>query len=329
MVRVVLGGNRTIPASRVTTYNSRVAIALMSPQDGNSYYDGNCTIAVNSTLNSSRKHEELMGVYSYIPQLFTFELANGNYLLNAFCTVYNKKSEILLYPLTVNAKEVISPFSESLGWEQNLIPANFQTVVYGDIDNNGYLDIISNDCKQQRRDGFSYPYDPGCTSSDDPYSGIVRVYTNNGATFKENLEFEKNLNKTNLTLALGDIDNDGDLDLILDYDVPQIYINTGTTFIWGPSWENWTASTGIDGQPIFADFNNDGRLDLIFIISSENQYDLVVDKSFVLLNNGTAFNIDAAFSSQLPQTPYRGTASGVFDINNDNYIDLVAVGGSY
>ncbi|MDD3627216.1 MAG: VCBS repeat-containing protein, partial [bacterium] len=122
----------------------------------------------------------------------------------------------------------------------------YGSIVFGDIDNDGDLDLIL----------------AGSTGSD-RFSGI---YQNNGTgSFSE-------INAGTLTavsyssIALGDIDNDGDLDLVLTGvsnlgAISKIYQNDGTGLF---TEINPGILTGVSSSSIaLGDIDNDGDLDLI------------------------------------------------------------------
>ena len=105
--------------------------------------------------------------------------------------------------------------------------------VLGDIDNDGDLDLVLT----------------GATAT----SRIAKIYINNGSTLLENSTWQNNLTAVEWgALALGDIDNDGDLDLALygctnsagdlgsgcESRIAKIYINNGSTLTENTTWQN-------------------------------------------------------------------------------------------
>jgi len=154
---------------------------------------------------------------------------------------------------------------EDLIWEQNLTNLGYGSLAFGDIDNDGDLDLIA---LGDRGGG----------------SGDIQIYINNGTTLTENQIWEQNLSDVDAyagSLAFGDVNNDGDLDLALVGAYPSsdngVYINNGTSFIKN---NNWLANLPLVGHGLgmgalaFGDIDNDGDLDLLFSGSySTNFYD--------------------------------------------------------
>lgn len=138
---------------------------------------------------------------------------------------------------------------------QNLTGVRFGSTAIGDIDNDKDLDLILAGCTSAG--GVST-----CSSMNSS------VYINNGSTLIYNETWSQNLTDVwKGSLALGDYDNDGDLDLFLSGTttnnqagaVTQIYISNSTTF-------NLDANNPIDGiywgSLALADYDNDTDIDL-------------------------------------------------------------------
>ncbi|MFM1875612.1 MAG: hypothetical protein RL266_1349, partial [Bacteroidota bacterium] len=173
-----------------------------------------------------------------------------------------------------------------------------------DVDNDGDLDLLM--C--------------GADSSD---VSTAKLYENNGSgifnlvtgTPFENAQFGD--------IAFGDTDNDGDQDILIvgqndsSQYIAKFYINTGTSF-------SLHSNTPFPGTFLhsssFADFNNDGKLDLLHIGNALNGlighiYENQGSNNFVLA--------DSTLSGS-----YNGS-NIVADLNGDNKMDIVTTGTSF
>lgn len=175
--------------------------------------------------------------------------------------------------------------------------------VSGDIDGDGKLDLIL----------------AGSSSN-----GLVtKIYKNTGgANFIE-------INSNTLTavsngcMALGDIDGDGDLDLILTGQdssltfVSKIYQNDGTGSFTEINSGSLTG-VGVGSSVVLEDLNGNGHLDLVLNgqdSSSPSYY------SGVYTNDGTGYFTEI---QTLQGAAYGSLSSG--DINNDGYADIILSG---
>ncbi len=129
----------------------------------------------------------------------------------------------------------------------------------------------------------------------------------------------------------GDADNDGDLDLyVCTYrttGVNLLYINNGNgTFtedaaargvnlpnIWSPARRKFSSST-------FGDYDLDGDLDLHV---AEWAGDLLQARNSLFQNDGTGYFTDVTAASGVSAGPVHGFSPGFFDMDNDNWPDLL------
>ena len=127
-----------------------------------------------------------------------------------------------------------------------LLELDSTTVAWGDYDNDGDLDLLLA--------GWS-----------DALGGIsaTRLYENSGGTFVDSGVSLPGIHKG--TVAWGDYDNDGDLDILLagmaEVGVGEAYIyrNTGSGFE-----DTWAALPGVMGaSSAWGDYDNDGDLDIL------------------------------------------------------------------
>lgn len=170
-----------------------------------------------------------------------------------------------------------------------------------DFDNDGDLDLYVAHCRQS-------------TSSPTDLRRINRLFVNDGNNnyTERAADFGIAIGWQTWTASFGDIDNDGDLDLLLtnhDYN-SQIFENDGTG--------NYTelTNTGINTttitsiESVFEDFDNDGFIDIL-IAGSEWMY---------YKNNG-----NKTFTRVLGLFANNGMLSfGIGDLNHDGFVDVFA-----
>lgn len=127
--------------------------------------------------------------------------------------------------------------------------------IFGDIDNDGNLDLLSVNLAHPRYIEFSDRNMLLLNSSHPSYT-FKDVFKQSGISFEE----------TNVIPALGDIDNDGDLDLYITSIYPgrnsHLYLNDGKGRFSDISWLSETRVKNAWGCA-FADYDNDGDLDLL------------------------------------------------------------------
>ncbi len=180
----------------------------------------------------------------------------------------------------------------------NLTGVNNSAVAWGDYDNDGDLDILLT----------------GLTGS----TPISKIYTNTAGTFTE-------LATANLTgvyygtVAWGDYDNDGDLDILLtgntgSTQVSKIYTNTGGIFT-ELATANLTEVT--DSAVAWGDYDNDGDLDILL-----TGYTGSVGVSKIYTNTTGTFTELA--TANLAQASFSSVAWGDYD--NDGDLDIVLTG---
>jgi VCBS repeat protein len=183
-------------------------------------------------------------------------------------------------------------------------------VAIGDVDSDGDLDLIT-----ANEGGFS-----GIGGADHPN----RLFLNNGTADPFSGVSGSNIGSTNcstMKVALGDIDNDGDLDLVTaERDNTQrnhCYLNSGTADPFSPevvsdigTAEEYTSDIAL------ADFNSDGLLDVVVVTGQ-----LVSSgPTRVHLNDGSA----SPFSSGTPITIESANSYSVDvgDVDGDGDIDI-------
>jgi hypothetical protein len=184
--------------------------------------------------------------------------------------------------------------------------------VWTDFDNDGDLDLYIAHCRQ-------------CTGSNTDQRRRDRLFVNNGSNVyteqAQSYGIEVSDFKQTWTTSFGDIDNDGDLDIVMTNhgENGQILQNDGTGH-----FTDITATTGFTTpatDPIESyveDFDNDGYIDIL--ISGGGQPGSL--SYFMYHNNG-----NSTFS--LANLPFAATTNGMLsfatgDLNHDGKIDVFA-----
>ncbi len=182
--------------------------------------------------------------------------------------------------------------------------------VWLDIDNDGDLDLYIAHCRQS------------ATSYSDQRRRD-RLFRNNGAgVFTEDaaatlLELPGNFKQT-WTSSFGDLDNDGDQDVVLTNhgENSQIYSNNGSG-VFTDVTAGSGFSTSFDAIESFVeDFDNDGWLDILISGPGLRLYK----------NNGDGTYTQAANAFGGAMTTFLSFATG--DLNHDGFIDLVTSYGN-
>jgi hypothetical protein len=207
--------------------------------------------------------------------------------------------------------------NESPQWQQNLTNISQSSLAFGDVDNDGDLDLALSGCLSGSV--------TTCSSS------VSKIYINNGTSLLENSTWGQNLiGISRGSLAFGDIDNDGDLDLLLNgctnntqsgncdgTRIAKIYLNNGSTLTESSQWQD--NLTGIFyGSLTFGDIDNDGDLDLALSGKANSRI------SKIYINNGTSFVESSQWQSNLTAVYESSLALG--DLDNDGDLDLVLSG---
>ena len=182
--------------------------------------------------------------------------------------------------------------------------------LFTDINNDGLIDLYIAKCRQ----GVSDPTDP---------RRINILFINNGdGTFTESAEdWGIDIGEQSWSADFGDIDNDGDMDLLLGEhtgEFVQVYINNGDE-----TFSDITTAAGLSSsfdyhviQSKFADFDNDGFLDIIVAGSSHIMFaHNNGDNTFDIVDDANVFSTTNSFA--------------LGDLNHDGYTDFYSTPGGY
>lgn len=237
-------------------------------------------------------------------------LPNSNFFLqNITAADFNNDGHIDIFTCDDNGENSIY-LNDGLGnfSESNIINFNVTATddsgnygsVWTDFDNDGDFDLYIAKCRQ----GVSSPNDG---------RRINVLFVNNGnGTFTENAAaYNINIGAQTWTASFGDIDNDSDMDLMLtNHDVSSMILENNGSGVY----TNITAGTGfnindiIPIQSVFADFDNDGFLDIFVTGTNSRLFRNNGNKTFTLQNG--LFNANSMESF------------AVGDLNHDGFLDI-------
>ena len=183
-----------------------------------------------------------------------------------------------------------------------LTGVGYSSVAWGDYDNDGDLDIL-------------------LTGEDEPRNAVSKVYRNNGNnTFTEQTSISL-AGVSSSSVAWGDYDNDGDLDILLtgsDFGIPvsKIYSNDGNnTFTEQTS----ISLTGVqNSSAAWGDYDNDGDLDILLTGS-----DFGIPVSKIYSNDG---NNTFTEQTSIDLIPVQSGSVAWGDYDNDGDLDILLTG---
>ena len=186
----------------------------------------------------------------------------------------------------------------------NLTPISQGSVAWGDYDNDGDLDIAL------------------AGVADDTPTRVTKLYRNEGnGAFTDILVPIPGLSSA--SIAWGDFDNDGDLDLVVSGNTStglnpysRVFRNDGSGFFTGDMFSFITSV--FRSSVACGDYDNDGDLDILLAGANSNDQPL----SRLYRNDGTGVFFDSGTS--LTAVKYASVAWGDYD--NDGDLDFLLMG---
>ena len=189
-------------------------------------------------------------------------------------------------------------------WGSNLTAVHYGSIAWGDVDNDGDLDLALTGCN----DGG------GNSAACNSYNTFI--YINNGTSLVADSIWKGDItNVWKSSIALGDIDLDGRLDLALtgqssSAKISKIYINNGTGFAENTTWQN--GLTGVFESAIaLGDIDNDNDLDLILTGDAGTSE----ETAKVYINNGASLVENTTWQANLLAVDQSAISLGDFDNN--------------
>jgi predicted nucleotidyltransferase len=192
-----------------------------------------------------------------------------------------------------------NPFGEIVGSDITSDGDRTTSIALGDVDGDGDLDLVAGN-----RDETNRLYLNNGTA--DPFSGVT------GSDITADVHYTE-------SVALGDVDGDGALDLVAGnfaYQVNRLYLNNGTADPFGgvtgsdiTTDAHWTYSVAL------GDVDGDGDLDLV--VGNYTQ------TSRLYLNNGTADPFGGVTGSDITTDAHWTYAVALGDVDGDGDLDLV------
>lgn len=206
---------------------------------------------------------------------------------------------VIVLALLLSSNAIKAQFSNQTGIALGGVKNG--SIAWGDYDNDGDLDILLT----------------GFTGS----SNISKIYQNNGNnSFSEQTGIVLT-GVSNSSVAWGDYDNDGDLDILLagytgSANVSKIYKNNGNNSF---SEQNGITLTGVDGASVaWGDYDNDADLDILLTGNTGSN-----NISKIYQNNGNNNFIE---QTNIFLTGISGSSVDWGDYDNDGNLDILMAG---
>ncbi|MCG3198171.1 MAG: hypothetical protein GHCLOJNM_02665 [bacterium] len=207
----------------------------------------------------------------------------------------NRNSRCRLY-LNSGAPD---PFAGVVGSDISTDASQTLAVAVGDLDGDGDLDVVTGNVRQTNRLHLN-------NGTSDPFSGVTGIDITSDA-------------HDTTSLALGDVDRDGDLDLVVGNSNPvnRLYLNNGTSNPFGGVMgRNITADSNTTVSVALGDINRDGALDLVVGNLGE--------PNRLYLNNGSPDPFAGVMGSDITPDAQDTLSIALQDLDCDGDPDVIA-----
>ncbi|MCF7731518.1 MAG: FG-GAP-like repeat-containing protein [Akkermansiaceae bacterium] len=194
----------------------------------------------------------------------------------------------------------IDPFAGVVGSDLSANPKGTRAVALGDVDGDGDLDLVEGNSGQPNRLFLN-------NGSADPFAGVAGTDIPGGGYNTH-------------SVALGDVDGDGDLDLVEGNSgqANRLYLNNGSADPFaGVVGSNLLGTPDSTESVALGDVDGDGDLDLVGGIVS-------FSRNRLYLNNGTADPFAGVVGVDLSADQNRTHSVALGDVDGDGDLDMVA-----